>query len=126
MDQKFRDPIAVVNAFNECINSRDLEGLSQLMDKDHRFIDRDGMAYGPATRMIEGWRQFFEMFPDSRNTFEKIVAHGDRVFIRGFAFWNNQNPYDRVIWTARVLHGRILEWTVYKDIPENRIKFDLV
>ena len=97
MDQKFRDPLAIVHAFNECINSKDLEGLSKLMDEDHRFIDRNGTAHGPASRMIENWKQFFEMFPDYRNTFEKMRIHHDHVYIRGFAYWTKMEPYDPVI-----------------------------
>lgn len=33
------------------------------MAENHTFIDRDGNSYGPEPRMVEGWKEFFKMFP---------------------------------------------------------------
>ncbi len=77
------DPISVVQAFNDCINNQDIDGLAALMSKDHTFIDRDGSSHGPKSHMMEGWKEFFKMFPAYKNTFNKFrppdSAPGDQL-----------------------------------------------
>ena len=121
-----QDPISIVQEFNNCINNQDIDGLSDLMADEHTFVDRDGSRHGPKLKMIEGWKQFFRMFPDYRNTFERIIAEDDRVFISGFAFWSDKEPYDPVIWCAIIKENLIAEWSIHEDTPENREKFNLV
>jgi ketosteroid isomerase-like protein len=122
---KTQDPVSIVQAFNQCINNRDIDGLSELMADDHTFIDRDGTSHGTKAEMVRGWKQFFEMFPEYHNTFDKIVAEGNRVFILGFAFWSEEEPYDPVIWAAVVENNLVSEWRVYKDTIANRKKFGI-
>ena len=117
------DPMTIVHAFNDCINNRDIDGLAALMSNDHSFIDRDGSSHGPKSHMVEGWKQFFGMFPHYRNTFDQIKAEGDRVVVLGHAYWSEEEPYDPVIWAARLANGLIAEWRIYVDTPENRRKF---
>jgi ketosteroid isomerase-like protein len=38
------DAVAVVLAFNEAINRRDLAALTELMTETHRFIDTEGVT----------------------------------------------------------------------------------
>jgi ketosteroid isomerase-like protein len=118
-----KDPKAIVNAFNDCINNRDIEGLAALMHKEHTFIDRDGSEHGPKSEMVKGWKQFFGMFPQYRNTFDQIRAEDNRVFVLGSANWSEEEPHDPVIWTALVENGMVKEWRVYEDTPENRQAF---
>jgi ketosteroid isomerase-like protein len=119
-----KDPIITVRAFNDCINLRDIDGLASLMSEDHTFIDRDGSAHGPKSHMVAGWKQFFEMFPVYKNTFNQIRADGDRVFVLGFAYWSEKEPYDPVIWSATVKDDLIAEWQIYVDSADNRKKFN--
>ena len=65
-------PILIVNDFNDCINNQDIEGMAALMHENHVFIDRDGSSHGPKTHMVKGWKEFFKLFPDYRNTFTDI------------------------------------------------------
>jgi ketosteroid isomerase-like protein len=117
-------PISIVNAFNHCINNQDVEGLAALMSEDHTFIDRDGSSHGPKSHMVKGWKQFFEMFGLYKNTFNQIMADGDKVFVLGFAYWSEKEPYDPVIWTAKIENNLIAEWRVYEDSDNNRKKFN--
>jgi len=119
-----KDPISIVQAFNNCINHQDIEGLGGLMHKEHVFIDRDGSSHGPKSHMVEGWKQFFEMFPLYRNTFTEINAAENRVFVLGYAYWSEKEPYDPVIWTVRIEDSLIAEWRVYEDSVENRKEFN--
>jgi ketosteroid isomerase-like protein len=120
-----KDPITIVKAFNDCINHQDIDGLAALMPENHTFIDRDGSSHGPKSHMVEGWKQFFEMFPVYKNTFNQIKADGDRVYVLGFAYWSEKEPYDPVIWTAIVKDDLIAEWRIYEDSTDNRKQFNL-
>ena len=40
--------------------------------------------------------------------------------IVGFAFWNREEPYDPVIWTARVENDRVAEWRILDDTAQAR------
>jgi predicted SnoaL-like aldol condensation-catalyzing enzyme len=121
---RLSNPVKIVKAFNDCINNQDIDGLAALMSEDHTFIDRDESSHGPKSPMVEGWKQFFEMFPHYRNTFDQIKAEGNRVFVLGFAYWSEKEPYDPVIWTARIDNNLIYEWRIYVDSPENRQMFN--
>jgi len=122
--QLLKDPISIVHAFNNCINNQDIDGLATLMSEDHIFIDRDGSSHGPKSHMVAGWKQFFEMFPLYKNTFDEIKASENRVYVLGFAYWSEKEPYDPVIWTAKIENNLIAEWRVYEDTGENRKKFN--
>ncbi|UCG27921.1 MAG: nuclear transport factor 2 family protein [Bacteroidales bacterium] len=120
-----QDPVSVVRSFNDCINNRDTEGLSGLMTENHTFIDRDGKSHGPKSYMVDGWIRFFNTFPKYRNTFKKIESAGNHVFVLGFAYWSEEEPYDPVIWTAVIENNLVAEWRVYEDTAGNRKKFNL-
>jgi len=115
----------IVERFNDCINNQDLEGLSDLMSEDHVFIDRDGKSHGPKSFMVDGWKGFFDMFPDYKNTFEKFQTIENEVYILGFAYWSKDEPYDPVIWRAKIEDNLIQEWQIFVDTPENKEKYNL-
>jgi hypothetical protein len=116
-------PIKIVKAFNDCINNQDIDGLAALMSEDHVFVDRDGSSHGPKSHMVKGWKHFFEMFPLYKNTFTEIKAKENHVFVLGYAYWSEKEPYDPVIWTAKRENNLIAEWRIYEDSAENRKKF---
>ena len=117
--------ISIVVAFNSYINNQDIIGLSSLMTENHTFIDRAGESHGPKSYMIKGWKDFFKMFPEYRNTFEKIEVIDNLVSVLGFAYWSEEMQHDPVIWTAIIEDNLISEWRVYEDTPENRNRFNL-
>ena len=115
-----RDPKLIALLFNEFISNRDLEGLSGLMSPDHTFIDRTGAISRPKSVMVESWRKFFAACPKYYNTFSRIDSDGDAVSIAGFAYWSEEQPYDPVLWSARIADDRVAEWRVLDDTPGNR------
>ncbi len=117
--------ISIVHAFNDCINKQDIKGLSALMAENHCFIDRDGEAFGPKVALVAGWKQFFKDFPKYRNTFEKLEVTDNLVAVRGYAYWNEEEPFDPVIWTGTIEDELISEWRVLEDSPKNRKKYNL-
>ncbi len=121
-----RDPKLTALMFNECINARDLDGLSALMTDDHTFIDREDGRHGGKDRMTKGWQTFFEEYPQYRNTFLRVESMGDLVVILGYAEWTTDGDRDHVIWTAAVRDDLIAEWRVYEDTEQNRRQLALL
>jgi hypothetical protein len=121
-----RDPKLVALLFNECINNQDVDGLARLMTEDHTFIDREGEAGHPRDFMIRGWKEFFRLFPEYRNTFTRVQSSDNCVVILGSAFWSEEKPFDPVIWTATIVNDLVQEWRIYDDIAANRKRFSLL
>ena len=121
-----KDPKLIALQFNECINSRDLAGLSSLMTPDHTFVDRDNNVFRPKDIMVESWKKFFTMVPHYRNTFERVQSKENVVMILGYAFWSEEQPYDPAIWVATVVDDLLAEWHIYPDTGENRKRFGLI
>ena len=115
-----RDPKLTALLFNECINNQDIHGLSSLMTEGHTIIVREGNVVRGKNPNTEGWTQFFAQFPKYRNTFTRIESKDNRVVIVGFAYWSEEQPYDPVIWTARIEGDRVAEWRIYDDTEQNR------
>jgi len=120
------DPTLIVRQFNECINNKDLFGLTKLMTDDNTFIDRDGTETKTKKVMTQNWGKFFAMFPDYKNTFTRIESSQDMVTIIGYAFWSKGRPHDHVIWTAKISNDLIKEWRIYEDTKQTRHILNLI
>jgi ketosteroid isomerase-like protein len=122
---KTKDPKLIAVRFNECINRQDLEGLSLLMTDDHAFIDRERNVRQPKQVMVQAWREFFGMFPNYKNTFQRIESKDNLVTILGSAYWSQDKRNDPAIWTATIVNNLVQEWRVYFDTEANRRRFNL-
>ena len=69
-----KDPKFVVLQFNECINNRDIEGLSSLMAEEHVFIDSSDDNHRGKESDIKGWIIFFNLYPDYENHFSTLES----------------------------------------------------
>ena len=115
---------AVVVRFNEAINARALDDLAALMTDDHRFVDATGAAVEGREACVEAWRGFFGAFPSYRNEFE-AVAGVHHVAVRGRSVAPVPELDGPALWSARVEHGRVAEWRVLDDTPDNRERLGL-
>ena len=120
-----KDPKLTALQFNECINAQDIDGLSALMSEDHTFIDREDETCAGKQKMTQGWIEFFESFPEYRNTFIRVESHDDLVILTGYATWSKGAEPDHVIWTARIENDLVAEWRVHHDTEENRKRFNI-
>jgi ketosteroid isomerase-like protein len=125
VDLNNRDPKLTALMFNECINARDLEGLVALMSDDHTFVDRNDDRHAGKDRMRRGWKDFFDEFPDYRNTFDRIQSRGDLVVVLGYAEWVAGGERDHVLWTARIQDDLVAEWRVISDTGAHREQLGL-
>jgi len=119
------DPKAIVLQFNDCINTRDIDGLAFLMSEDHIFIDtQENQIYGKKNS-LSAWKNFFELFPDYKNTFRTIIITDNLVKIRGYSTCSDNRLNGLSIWTARIKGEKIAEWRVYDDTADNISQLNL-
>ncbi|HTZ48632.1 MAG TPA: nuclear transport factor 2 family protein [Verrucomicrobiae bacterium] len=118
------EPVAVVLAFMEAINTRDLEKLCALMSEDHLFVDALGTEVRGRDAMRNAWKIYFQWFPDYRISHEEIFSEGAVVAAFGSAQGtyakNNQlvkeNHWNMpAAWRAVVHDGLVEQWRVYAD-----------
>lgn len=112
---------ATFEAFNNCINERDLEALSSLMTDDHTFIDSASGVVSGKQACIDAWKGFFAAFPDYRNDPERIVPNGNKVVAIGHSHCSDERLAGPAIWQAMITGNRVAEWRVFEDTPANRL-----
>jgi ketosteroid isomerase-like protein len=118
------EPIEVVLAFLDAINSRDVDKLCALMSADHVFVDALGNKVQGKESMRKAWAGYFQWFPDYRVSHEEIFSDGKLVAAFGSAEGTyapkgnlaKQNHWNApAAWKAVVEGGLVKEWRVYAD-----------
>jgi len=107
------DVMMVALRFNEKINERDLEGLAERMTDDHTFIDNSGDVTRGKDAMKEGWREFFQHYPDYRNIFTSVTVENDVAVMVGYSTCSYKPLDGPSLWIAKVRAGHVSEWRVY-------------
>jgi len=119
--------IHVVKAFIAAINRHDPAAISDLMTRDHTFIDSAGRIESGRENMTAGWEGYFRMFPDYEIQVESILGEKANVAVFGSASGTYQGkrglvPENRIAmpaaWKAIVANGKIKLWQVYADWTE--------
>ena len=119
-----RDPKLIALLYNECINSRNLAGVIELMSEDHHFIDIQNKVE-TKEEMKVSWKEFFEEFPDYINVFHTVISRENFVILLGHSECSYKPLDGPAIWTAKVENDKIAEWRIYKDTEENKKKLDI-
>lgn len=112
-------------AFHDAINARDIEALAGLMTSGHRFIDSAGTVLAGRDACMNAWRRFFAAFPDYRNEVSVIATDGPTVALAGRSHCSDRRLDGPALWRAVVDEGRLTEWQVLEDLPENRAMLGL-
>jgi ketosteroid isomerase-like protein len=108
-------------AFNEAINRRDLTALEELMTDDHAFVDSAGGAVSGRQAVLNAWDGFLRAFPDYRNEWSTVVPKDGALVALGRSVCSTEPALDGpAIWTAETREGKVSEWRVHEDTPENR------
>lgn len=113
---------ATVLGFNDCINAKDIERLSQMMTDDHVFIDASDNRVSGKPACVGAWQRFFAAFPDYRNDFAQIYANEELLVIVGRSSCSDPRLDGPALWAAKVRGHRISEWRVIEDTAVNRNK----
>jgi ketosteroid isomerase-like protein len=119
--------IRVVESFVAAINRHDAQEISKLMTLDHTFVDPAGRTMSGRDAMVEGWKGYFQMFPDYKVAVGTILADGAVVAAFGSAAGTFNGKRGLVAankiempagWKAVVENGQIKSWQVYADWTE--------
>jgi len=117
---------AVALRFNDMINTRDIDGLADLMSPDHRFVDTAGHVVSGRPSCLAAWRGFFGLYPTYRNVFESVRAADGLVTVTGRSICAEHPDLEGpALWTATVDGGLVTEWRVHDDDPESRRRLGL-
>jgi ketosteroid isomerase-like protein len=119
------DPKTIALQFNDCINNRDLEGLLNLMTDDHTFIDSENNHYSGKATCKTAWTSFFDSFPDYQNVFEIVTSKDATAIMQGSSVCSDKRLEGRGIWTARVVEDKVMEWRIYPDTEQNKMRLGL-
>jgi len=116
--------------FIQLINNHDVDGMVDLMTKDHTFTDSIGGVVSGRELMRSGWIGYFKWFPDYKIEIRETYGHGETVLVLGFASGayagrRTKKNHWRLpaVWRAVVQRGRIKEWSVYCD---TKIPYEII
>jgi len=117
-----------IQAFIDCINAHDVEGLAELMSDDHTFIDPHGNEVKGKEKMVPGWRGYFDWFPDYFIEVTDVFENGDTIAMFGFAggsFKGKESESWRLpaAWKAMVRNRKVTLWQV---IADTKIPFEII
>jgi len=118
----------VATKFNDCINNQDIDGLANFMTENHTLIvhtSSEKRTDSGKEKCIEAWKEFFKSFPDYKNVFENVIVRDNLVIITGHSVCSFEPLDGPAIWVAKIEDGKIKEWMVYDDSPENRKKLSI-
>jgi ketosteroid isomerase-like protein len=114
----------IVIRFVKAINDHDVDGIINLMSEDHIFIDAiDNKSVGKKG-MKEGWKGYFELFPDYHIEISDITENVSTIGLFGYASATYKNLANKLnsnfwripaSWKAIVENNRIKHWQVYCD-----------
>ena len=124
-------PLDLAFQFVEFINRRDLDGLASLMADDHIFIDLSGEVHRDREALIDGWRSYFNQFPEYMIHLAEVYIFGDRVALVGRTTGSHTGQprheefQGTVIWVAETHKGKLKRWQLVKDTLQNRASLAL-
>ncbi len=117
-------PVETTVAFIGMINAHKPDGLHELMDEDHTFVDGGGAETHGRKDMCAAWRSYFSMMPDYTITAEHVLALEDIVGVFGKASGTytgdgRLKPENRwevpAAWLAIIHNSKVVHWQVYAD-----------
>ena len=118
----------VTLAYVEALNRHDMNALSDIITFDHKFVDLDGEVRRNRTSVMSGWEAFFRMSPTYGVHIWDILSADDSVLLTGRATSKDNSmtrseEFDRkLLFRSKVRGGKVAEWVVMKDTPNNRRK----
>jgi len=115
---------SVVIRFVKAINDHDVNEIVNLMSDDHIFIDSMGNKSVGRKGMIEGWKGYYELFPDYNIEILDIAENDSVIGLFGnvtATYKNLTNDLNSnfwrttASWKAIVENNKIKHWQVYCD-----------
>lgn len=118
--------------FVDKINQGDIQGLVSHLAPNHTFIDTQGDVEYDLQRVIEGWQNYLESFPDYQIYIRRAFLTGDSVAIIGHTTGSHLNLPDAeefhnegVIWVSQVEDAKLTLWQILHDTVKNYQRLNL-
>jgi len=115
---------AIAIRFVKAINDHDVDEILNLMSEDHIFIDAlDNKSVGKKG-MKEGWKGYYELFPDYQIEISDITENVSSIGLFGYLSATYKNLTNKLnsnlwripaSWKAIVENNKIKHWQVYCD-----------
>jgi ketosteroid isomerase-like protein len=117
------ESLDVVMEFIKRINAGNARALGELMTENHVFQDALGKRFMGREKMLEGWKQYFQLVSDYRIRADEFFQTDLTFAIFGSAsgICANGGPGRENFWEVpaawrAVVHGDLVaEWRVYAD-----------
>lgn len=120
----------VIQSFIQQINLQSVEGICSLMTDNHIFIDNIGNEHKGKEKMREGWKSYFDMFPDYKIEITEMMHIENSFLLCGFAQGTFQNSKEKeayfkipAAWKAIIEGEKIKLWQVFAD---TKAQFDVM
>lgn len=115
---------AIAIRFVKAINDHDVNEIINLISDDHIFIDAlDNKSVGKKV-MKEGWKGYYELFPDYQIEISDITENVSTIGLFGYASATYKNLKNKLnsnfwripaAWKAIVENNKVKQWQVYCD-----------
>ena len=115
---------AIAIRFVKAINDHNVDEIINLMSEDHIFIDAlDSKSVGKKG-MKDGWKGYYELFPDYQIEISDITENVSTIGLFGYASGTYKNLTNKLdsnfwripaSWKAIVENNKIKHWQVYCD-----------
>jgi len=115
---------AIAIRFVKAINDHDVDEIINLISGDHIFIDAlDNKSVGKKG-MKDGWKGYYELFPDYQIEISDITENVSTIGLFGYVSATYKNLTNKLnsnfwripaSWKAIVENNKIKHWQVYCD-----------
>lgn len=114
----------IVEDFVKAINSGRAEKVVERMHLEAVFIDSLGNRIEGRKALLDGWRGYYQLFPDYRIEVEAMIAEDREAMLRGWAGGTLRRGGRSVeggswripaAWRAVTDSRRVLLWQVFAD-----------
>ena len=115
------NPEEVTLRFVERINDRDWKGLVDMMTEDFTFIGpEEGDVVEGRDTMGQGFREYFEEYPEYRIRVSKVTRSAGGVAIVGQTSGSHVpaeiEAKETVVFVATIRDGLVSEWRIFSDM----------
>lgn len=115
---------AIAIRFVKAINDHDVNEIINLISEDHIFIDAINNKSVGKKVMKEGWKGYYELFPDYQIEITDIIENVSAIGLFGYASATYKNLTNKLnsnfwripaSWKAIVENNKVKHWQVYCD-----------
>jgi ketosteroid isomerase-like protein len=114
------DDLGAVQATIDAINGRDAVAVARTLAPQAVFVDAHGNRFQGRAVMREGWRLYYETFPDYRIEVDKLQQVHGGVLVLGHASGSFRGRAERswripIAVRAETEDGLVALWQVFAD-----------